>query len=71
MEITADILLARGFEQKQGDGGVYYVKGKVGVVHNSQWLPCNVDSGKPLSTGLYINTMEELAELAKEANVFI
>lgn len=71
MAITEELLLENGFEKRYNTEGEYYVKGKVAIVKNIKWLPCNYETGFPLNTGGYINTMEELAELAKEANVSI
>ncbi len=66
MEMSEKILLENGFERKLGKGGYYYVKGEVGVVQNTKWLPCNVETGEPVNTGVYVDSLDELYRLAKE-----
>ena len=68
MKITEKLLLENGFEKRNNTEGEYYVKDKVAIVKNIKWLLCNNETGFPLNTGVYIDTMEELEELAQEAN---
>lgn len=71
MVITEEVLLENGFVKEEGSDGPFYVKGKVGVVKNLRWQPCNVDTGNPKGTLCYVDTMEELAELAQKAGLTI
>ena len=65
--ITEDQLLQRGFVRKQSALGFYYVLDNFGIVCNVRWQVCNSDTGEPLSTLLYVNTMEELEKLIGES----
>ena len=69
MKITETLLLEKGFEKKCINGGCYYVKGKVGVVYNDIWLPCNIETGEPYNTGIYVETLEDLYKLANKAGI--
>lgn len=64
--LTRQILLENGFEEKMMYGQIFYVKGNCAVVHSFKWVPCNLESGVPLSTNVYVNTMEELEKLLQE-----
>ena len=66
MEMSEKVLFENGFEKKLGKDGYFYVNGNVGVVQNIKWLPCNVETGEPINTSVYVNTLEELYKLAKE-----
>ena len=63
MIITKELLLESGFEKRYNTEGEYYVKDKVAIVKNIKWLPCNYETGFPLNTGIYIDTIEELEKL--------
>jgi len=64
MEITKDLLLQNGFEERVIEGKTVYVKGHIALVHNlNMWIPCYYSYGEILSDRLYINTMDELAAL--------
>ena len=67
MKITDTLLLEKGFEKKFSKDGFFYVKGKIGVVYNGMWLPCNVDTGVPINTCIRVDSIEDLYKLAKEA----
>lgn len=69
MKITETLLLEEGFEKKLVKDGRFYVKGKIGVVYNGMWLPCNIDTGEPYNTGICVETLEDLYNLAKEAGI--
>lgn len=69
MKITEALLLAKGFEKKFVKGGCFYAKGKIGVVYNDIWLPCNIDTGEPYNTGIYVETLEDLYNLADETSI--
>lgn len=69
MKITETLLLEDGFEKKHTKDGCFYVKGKIGVVYNDMWLPCNIDTGVPYSTVFFLETLEDLYNLAKEAGI--
>lgn len=66
MKITEELLLERGFQKREYYGNLYYVRENFGIVQNVKWIPCNIDTAKPLSTGIYIETIEELEELMSE-----
>lgn len=64
MEITKDLLLQEGFEERIIEGQTIFVKGHVALVYVfNVWIPCYYSYGEILSDRLYINTMEELAAL--------
>ena len=71
MEISEEVLLKNGFEKRSNRNGVFYVKGKIGLVQNVRWLPCNMETGEPHSTNTYVNTIEELYKLAKDGGVLL
>ena len=70
MEITEKSLFENGFEKKQDKEGSFYIKGKIGVVQNIKWLPCNVETGELLVTNTYVNTLEELYKYAEEGGAY-
>ncbi|MBR5698455.1 MAG: hypothetical protein IKX44_07545 [Prevotella sp.] len=61
--ITETNLLEYGFEKRKYGSIVFFVKDEFAIVQNIKWLPCNIYTGVPLSTGLYVDTMEELEQL--------
>ena len=67
--LTPELLRKKGFEEKMMFGNVVYVKGKVGIVYHFFWLPCNMETGAPLSTLTGISTYEELQQLVKEGGL--
>lgn len=69
MKITESSLLKEGFEKKCIKGGCFYVNGEIGVVFNDKWLPCNIETGEPYNTGVYVETIEELYKLANDAGI--
>ena len=52
-------------------GNICYVKDNVAIVYNFQWLPCNLETGKPLSTLITVNTYEDLEKIVKEGGLSI
>ena len=67
MEITEDLLIQRGFQKQINDGHVLYVKGKA-IVKEYGWVPCNYETGMPLSTCIYVDTIEQLERLIAEGD---
>ena len=64
MEITKELLLNDGFEERLIDDHKVYVKGHIALIHIfNMWIPCYYSYGNVLSDRLYVNTMEELAAL--------
>ena len=67
MKITKELLLQEGFEERVIEGQTIFVKGHVALVYVSNvWIPCHYSFGTILAERLYIDTMEELAELMVE-----
>lgn len=69
--ITPLLLQEKGFEEKTMFGNICYVKDNVAIVYNFQWLPCNLETGKPLSTLITVNTYEDLEKIVKEGGLSI
>ena len=65
-QITPQLLLQKGFDEKMMFGQTIYVKGKYALVHSFAWVPCNLEFGTPLSTNMYVNTWEEFEKLTLE-----
>ena len=63
MMISKEQLLHKGFVCKQSTYGSYYVYGNFGLAGNIKWQLCNPESGEPLSTLLYIETMEDVEKI--------
>lgn len=68
MFITEEQLVLRGFVKKQSSFGAYYVLDNFGVVKNFKWQVCNCHTGRPLSTLLYVETMEELEKQISDSS---
>ena len=69
--LTPKVLRENGFEERLMFGRIIFAKGIVGVYLESKWIPCNMETGLPIHTNVYVNTWEELKALAKEANIDI
>lgn len=67
--ITPRLLREKGFEERMMFGQVVYVKANCALVYSYAWIPCNLDSGTPLSTLVFVNTWEELEKLMKEGGI--
>ena len=65
-KLTRQILLKKGFEEKMMYGQIFFVKGNCAVVYSFKWVPCDLKSGAPLSTNVYVDTAEELEKLLQE-----
>lgn len=67
MKITKELLLQEGFVERVIEGQTIFVKGHVALVYVfNVWIPCYYSFGTILAGRLYIDTMEELAELMVE-----
>ena len=67
MKITKELLLQEGFVERVIEGQTIFVKGHVALVYVfNVWIPCYYSFGTILADRLYIDTMEELAELMVE-----
>jgi len=66
--ITERNLLKSGFEKRKYGDVTFYVKHEFALVQQFKWLPCNIETGEPLNTCIYVNTMEELEELMRMKN---
>ena len=67
MKITKELLLQKGFVERVIEGQTIFVKGHVALVYMfNVWIPCYYSFGTILADRLYIDTMEELAELMVE-----
>lgn len=64
--ITPQLLLDKGFKERIMFGQIVYYKEKIALVYSFAWLPCNYETGKPLSTNVYVNTWEEFEKLMLE-----
>ncbi|MBR7031519.1 MAG: hypothetical protein IKI06_09850 [Prevotella sp.] len=62
-DITEKNLLKCGFEKRKYGEVAFYVKDQFAIVQQFKWLPCNIETGEPLNTCIYVNTMEELEKL--------
>ena len=69
--LTPKVLREKGFEERLMFGRIIFTKGIIGVYFESVWIPCNMESGLPLHTNMYVNTWEELVVLSKKANIDI
>ena len=58
--ITEKNLLKYGFEKREYGTNVFFAKNEFAVVQNVQWLPYNFETGVPLNTLIYVDTIEEL-----------
>ena len=67
--ITPQLLRQKGFEERMMFGHVVYVKENCALVYSYAWIPCNLNSGTPLSTNVYVNTWEEYEKLMQEGGV--
>ena len=67
--LSQKILLENGFEEKNMFGQEVYVKGNVALVKSFKWVPCQMESGEPLATNLYVDTWEELETLMQEGGI--
>lgn len=67
--LTPQILREKGFEEQMKFGHVFYVKGKCALVYSFAWIPCNLEFGAPLSTNVYVNTLEDLEKLMTEGGL--
>lgn len=65
-ELTPQVLMNNGFEQRTWFGHLAFIKGKCAVVYSFHWMPCNAESGEPLSSNTYVTTWEELEKLMQE-----
>lgn len=65
-ELTPQVLMNNGFEQRNWFGHLAFVKGKCAVVYSFHWMPCNAESGVLLSSNTYVTTWEELEKLMQE-----
>jgi hypothetical protein len=62
MNISKELLLQEGFEERVIESQTVFVKGHVALVYVfNVWVPCYYSYGAILADRLYINTMEELA----------
>lgn len=61
--LTPQVLRDKGFEEKLMYGHVCFVKDMYAVVYSFAWIPCDLKTGQPLSTNVYVNTWEELETL--------
>ena len=64
--LTPKVLRNKGFKERLMFGQIVYVKGKCAVVYSFAWIPCNIESGIPLATNVFVNTWEELEKLMEE-----
>ena len=61
MNITKELLLQNGYEERIIEGLTVFVKGHVALVYIfNVWIPCHYSYGNLLIDRLYINTMEEV-----------
>lgn len=64
MEITKELLLQNGFEERTINGHNVFVKGHVALMYMLNcWIPCHYSYGNVLIDRLYVNSMEELEAL--------
>ena len=52
-------------------GNICYVKDNIAVVYKFRWFPCNMDTGSPLSTQMFVDTYEELETVINEGGLKI
>lgn len=64
--LSRETLLEKGFEERTKFGQEVYVKGNVALVKSFKWVPCQMESGEPLATNLYVDTWEELETLMQK-----
>jgi hypothetical protein len=69
--LSPKLLREKGFAERLMFGDIYYVKSKIAVVYKFKWIPCTMEFGEPLCTNVYIDTWEELVDLAKNARIDI
>lgn len=67
--LSREVLLEKGFEEKTKEEKTVFVKGEIAIVFTTNWTPCRLVAGKLISTGLHIDTWEELEKLMKEGGV--
>ena len=67
--ITTQLLQQKGFEEKVMFGQTVFIKGECALVHVFEWVPCNVESGRPISSNIYVKTWDELAKIMQEGGV--
>ena len=54
MEITKDLLLQKGVEERMIDGRTVYVKGHIALVHNlNMWIPYRTGGQVPVTLSLH------------------
>lgn len=64
MKITKDSLLQEGFEERELQGQIVYVKGHVALMYIFNcWIPCHYSYGTVLVDRIYVSSMEELEAL--------
>ena len=60
-------LIVDGFREIIFEGRFYYIKNHIAVTYDGfAWRPCNLDFGRPYTTSVYINNLEELHRLMAE-----
>lgn len=61
MKITKELLLEKGFEERQIESQTIYVNGHHALIYIlGVWVPCYYGAGTALEGTLCINTIEEL-----------
>lgn len=61
MNISRDLLLERGYEERLVKGQIVFIKGHHALINLlGLWIPCYYSAGTFLADKIWINNMEEL-----------